>query len=1112
MDYQLEFAMFSLSALLLFVLIFISQTKSKSKEGEAPELDGAWPIIGHLHLFPGGDHLLHHTLAAFADKYGPAFNMRLGTRRAFVVSSWEVAKECLTVNDKALACRPKTAALKYMCYNNKVFGLGPYTPYWRAMKKITIQEFLSNRRIEMLRDVRLSEINLGLSDLYARWQRNSNQPVVVQLTNWMEHVMFNIIVIMVAGKRYFGDGAGGARFQKAISEFYRLSGAFVVSDVIPFLWWLDLRGYKKQMKRVAKDLDFVLHGWLDEHRRKRKLDLEQNKDEAKDFLDIMLSLEDEGKLPNNGFDSDTIIKSTCMGMILAGYTTAETVNWAISLLLNHPDVLKKLQHEIDNHVGKDRQVDEADIKNLVFLEAIIKETLRLYPAGPLLAPREAREDCTVAGYNVKAGTRLIVNVWKIQHDKRVWSDPLDFQPERFMGLDHQHIDLKGNHFVLLPFGSGRRSCPGSTLALLEIHLTLARLVHSFDLDRPEGLPVDMTEGPGMANPKKKPLEQSLVVIQTRVIPRDYLNPSNTLAALQQFTRSFSSLYPLISTVVNAGGDGDGEVVGFLLPPLQFIRKLFISPVIIKFVVISNEQLQLKATLQMERSMEDDCYPSKRRHISRENDVDDPESIKDPNTDEILSAEILSTEMVVRQGYAYNDGKECLMDEVKHDCFDVGQENNNSEVKIVMEESKLDSMEACSNQIKNEDKCCGDNGGSHFRKKLLVLDVNGLLVDIVADPDEAYKPDKIIGSKAVFKRPFCDEFLKFCFERFNVGVWTSRTRRNIERVLQFLAIDSKHQLAFCWDQSHCTDTGFNTIENSEKPLVLKELKKLWEKQDISLPWDIGMYNESNTIFLDDSPYKALRNPPCTAIFPHSYNYRNTQDNGLGPNGDLRNYLERLAASDNVQKFIEQNPFGQQPITYDDESWGFYSKIIGATDPKAGPSRSRRKLIVIDTGGFLVDVTTALREGFKADTMHGSNAVFKRPHCDEFLQFCFERFNVGVWTSTSRYNTECALDFLMGDNQHKLLFCWDRNHCSDTGFGTVENNSKALILKELRKLWEKKDPNLPWEIGEYDESNTLLIETTPHKALLNPPHTAIFLNPYRYWNTEDDSLGTSFNSNL
>ncbi|KAI3762694.1 hypothetical protein L1987_53135 [Smallanthus sonchifolius] len=446
----------------------------------------------------------------------------------------------------------------------------------------------------------------------------------------------------------------------------------------------------------------------------------------------------------------------------------------------------------------------------------------------------------------------------------------------------------------------------------------------------------------------------------------------------------------------------------------------------------------------------------------------------------------------------------LMEDIQIDRCDFEQENNESMDKIVMEESKLDATEANNNQIKNEDNSCGDNSHPHLKKKLLVLDVNGLLVDIVADPDEAYKPDKIIGSKAVFKRPFCDEFLKFCFERFNVGVWTSRTRRNIEQVLKFLAINTQ-QLLFCWDQFHCTQTGFNTIENSGKPLVLKELKKLWEKKDRNLPWDRGVYNESNTIFLDDSPYKALRNPPHTAIFPYSYSYRDTQDNGLGPNGDLRNYLERLAASDNVQKFIEKNPFGQQPITYDDESWYFYRKIIGPTKPKASPSRSRRKLIIIEAGGLLVDIATVPREGFKADIMQGSRAVFKRPYCDEFLQFCFKRFNVGFWTSTSRYNMEGTLDFLMGDAQHKLLFCWDASHCTNTGFSTVENSCKTIFLKELRKLWEKKDLNLPWEIGEYDESNTLLVESTPHKALLNPPHTAIFPHPYRYWNTEDNSLG-------
>ncbi|XP_076907777.1 uncharacterized protein LOC143564360 isoform X1 [Bidens hawaiensis] len=390
-----------------------------------------------------------------------------------------------------------------------------------------------------------------------------------------------------------------------------------------------------------------------------------------------------------------------------------------------------------------------------------------------------------------------------------------------------------------------------------------------------------------------------------------------------------------------------------------------------------------------------------------------------------------------------------------------------------------------------------DAGPSSRKKLLVLDVNGLLVDIVPDADKDHKPDAIISSKAVFKRPFCDAFLKFCFERFRVGVWTSRTRRNITRVLDFLMKDTQHQLLFCWDQSHCTETGYNTIENTDKPLLLKELKKLWEKQDPNLPWDRGVYDASNTLLLDDSPYKALRNPPHTAIFPYTYSYLDAHDNGLGPDGDLRNYLERLAASDNVQKFIEQNPFGQPPITRDNVSWDFYHKIIC--------SRSRKKLIVIDLGGLLLDVVTEPLEGYRPDTVYGSRAVFKRPFCDEFLQFCFQTFNVGVWTSTTRHNTERALDFLMRDSQHKLLFCWDLAHCTDTGFRSVENISKNIILKELRKLWEKNDPNLPWELGAYDESNTLLVENVPHRGLLNPPHTAIFPYPYRYWKREDDSLG-------
>ncbi|XP_076897584.1 xanthotoxin 5-hydroxylase CYP82C4-like [Bidens hawaiensis] len=511
MNNSLELVVVSIPIiLLLFYVIFINQTESRTKEGEAPEVGGAWPIIGHLHLFGGGEQLLCRTLGSMADKYGPAFNIRLGTHHAFVVSSWEVAKECFTVNDLALASRPKSAAVKHMCYNYAMFGMSPYTPFWREMRKIVMLELLSNRRLEMLKDIRVLEINCGINELYARLVENSHQPTVVELNKWFEHTMLNIIMMMVAGKRFLvvGGGEDEAKMcHEAIIDFFRLSGLFVVSDALLLLWWLDLQGYEKQIKKTARDFDSVLGAWLDEHRQKRKHDLDRSKDDLMDFIDVMLSLEEEGQLPDMKYDSDTIIKSTCMSLILGGNdTTAVTLTWAISLLLNNPHVLKKLQHELDHNVGKERQVEEADIKNLVYLAAIIKETLRLYPAGPLLAPREAREGCTIAGYNVKAGTRLIVNVWKLQRDDTIWSDPSKFQPERFMGLGHEHVDVRCQQFVLMPFGFGRRSCPGISFSLQVLHLTLARLCHSFDLVQPEGLPVDMTEGPGMTLPKKEPLE------------------------------------------------------------------------------------------------------------------------------------------------------------------------------------------------------------------------------------------------------------------------------------------------------------------------------------------------------------------------------------------------------------------------------------------------------------------------------------------------------------------------------------------------------------------------------------------------------------------------------
>ncbi|XP_049934689.1 uncharacterized protein LOC116257445 isoform X2 [Nymphaea colorata] len=214
--------------------------------------------------------------------------------------------------------------------------------------------------------------------------------------------------------------------------------------------------------------------------------------------------------------------------------------------------------------------------------------------------------------------------------------------------------------------------------------------------------------------------------------------------------------------------------------------------------------------------------------------------------------------------------------------------------------------------------------SQPRRKLLILDLNGLLVDVIDSfrrhlPQR--KPDKKIGRRLVFKRPFCDEFLEFCFRRFDVGIWSSLMMRNLQPVVEFLLGNMRSKLLFCWDGSFCTITGVYTIENRRKPLVLKELKKIWEKE-----WEKEQYTPSCTLLVDDSPYKALFNPAYTGIFPRPFMLHHEDDNALGRGGKIRVYLEGLVKADDVREYIKNKPFGQPAITTNHPDWDFYKQVL------------------------------------------------------------------------------------------------------------------------------------------------------------------------------------------
>ncbi|KAK8485130.1 hypothetical protein V6N11_051242 [Hibiscus sabdariffa] len=471
-------AIFCLPLLLfLFSFLWISKAFSTStnQKKTAPEAGGAWPVIGHLRLL-GGPQPPHISLANMADKYGPIFTIKLGVHTALVVSSSEVAKECLTVNDKAFATRPKLLSTEIMAYNHAMIGFAQYGPYWRQVRKFTTIELLSNHRLGSLKHVQESEIKISLQQLYEVWNRkksSDNDKVLVEMKTWFKDVTLNVIMRIIVGKRIPDSNERDdetLKWKKALDDFVEMSGKFMISDALPFLRWLDIGGDQKFMRKVADELDQVIEGWLREHKQKR---VENEANCEKDFMGVMLSLLRDAE----EHDADTINKATCLALIIAGEdTTPITLSWALSLLLNN-----------------------------LYLQSVIKETLRLYSPAPLSLLHEAIEDCTVNEYRVSAGTWLILNIRKIQRDPHVWENPLEFQPERFM-TTYKDVDVRGQNFELIPFSSGRRMCAGISFALQILHLTLANLLHWFEIETPSGEAIDMREATGLTCSRATPLQ------------------------------------------------------------------------------------------------------------------------------------------------------------------------------------------------------------------------------------------------------------------------------------------------------------------------------------------------------------------------------------------------------------------------------------------------------------------------------------------------------------------------------------------------------------------------------------------------------------------------------
>nr|ADB77826.1 flavonoid 3'-hydroxylase allele 2 [Dahlia pinnata] len=495
----------SITALPLYVLLNLrTRHSNRLPPGPTP-----WPIVGNL---PHLGTIPHHSLAALAEKYGPLMHLRFGFVDVVVAASASVASQFLKTHDAKFASRPPNSGAEHIAYNYQDLVFAPYGPRWRMLRKICSVHLFSGKALDDFRHVRQEEVAI-LTRVLAGAGNST-----VKLGQLLNVCTTNALARVMLGRRVFGDGDPKAdEFKDMVVELMVLAGEFNIGDFIPALAWLDLQGVTKKMKKLHARFDSFLNTILEEHKSGNG-----GASSHGDLLSTLISLKDDAD-GEGGKLSDIEIKALLLNLFVAGTdTSSSTVEWAISELIRDPELLKQAQKEMDNVVGRDRLVTESDLGQLTLLQAIVKETFRLHPSTPLSLPRIASDSCEVDGYYIPKGSTLLVNVWAIARDPKMWTDPLEFRPTRFLpGGEKPNVDVKGNDFEVIPFGAGRRICVGISLGLRMVQLLVATLVQTFDWELASGLQAEklnMTEAYGLTLQRAEPL---MVHPKPRLAPHVY---------------------------------------------------------------------------------------------------------------------------------------------------------------------------------------------------------------------------------------------------------------------------------------------------------------------------------------------------------------------------------------------------------------------------------------------------------------------------------------------------------------------------------------------------------------------------------------------------------------
>ncbi|KAF8658512.1 hypothetical protein HU200_058968 [Digitaria exilis] len=486
-----------LALIFLLPLLVIKLRRRNNNHGKNPP-PGPWrlPVIGSLHHLVGA--LPHRAMRDLARRHGPLMLVHLGELPVVVASSPAAAREVMRTHDAAFASRPRTATIRELTRDGVGVAFAPHGERWRHLRKLCVAELLSGRRVKSLRRGREAEAANLVASIAAAASASPSpastktKAVAVNVSALLATYVTDAVVRAVVGDRIRDRD----EFLEKLDEGVKVAAGFSLADVFPSSRLAPaFSGAARRARAHHREMTKLMDCVIEEHTQRRAAGAGN---EEEDLLDVLLKIQKDGTL------QIPLDMATIRAVII---TTATTLQWAMAELIRNPAAMRKAQAEVRRELAGRSHVEEEALPELRYLKLVLKETLRLHAAVPLLLPRESQHETRgVLGFDVPAGAMVLVNAWAIGRDADSWgADAEEFRPERFEGVD---VDFRGNDFEFVPFGAGRRMCPGIALGLAVMELGLASLLFHFDWELPGGAApeeLDMDEGLGITARRKSDL-------------------------------------------------------------------------------------------------------------------------------------------------------------------------------------------------------------------------------------------------------------------------------------------------------------------------------------------------------------------------------------------------------------------------------------------------------------------------------------------------------------------------------------------------------------------------------------------------------------------------------